>query len=390
MPIMYQDDVARLATSPSSVQSGNIRMEAMAESKLLDFNLQKSGFIAIGSQAVRKATEDDLADNPITLFGQVMKKFKEAKYLGDWISEKGLSESVVCTVNKRKGLAIAAIHEIRSVVDDCRSNICGGLQVGLDIWEVAILPMLLYNSECWTGITSRTMEDLEDIQRRFLRHLVGVGSGCPIPALYWETGCMPIKYRILKNKLIFYHHLATLPSSSLAQEIFSPQESLELPGLATECQDFLITNRIDRVKLYSKLEWKRHIKNIVCRMVEDDLRTDSLASKKINFTGESFGRKHYIGEMKTNDGRLMFKYRSRMTPEVQMNFMSNTDYARDMWTCTGCKTVENEKSWKKDSQEHILICPGYSELRQNKDLTSDGDLVAYFREVILLRQNQIS
>ena len=66
-------------------------------------------------------------------------------------------------------------------------------------------------------------------------------------------------------------------------------------------------------------------------MVEDDLRTDRLAYKEIKFTGESFGRKHYVGEMKTNDGRLMFKYRSRMTPEVQMNFMSNTDYVDMYW-----------------------------------------------------------
>ena len=72
-----------------------------------------------------------------------MKKFQEAKYLGDWISEKGLSESVACTVKKRKGFAIASIHEIRSVIDDCRSNLCGGIQVGLDIWEIDVIPMLL-------------------------------------------------------------------------------------------------------------------------------------------------------------------------------------------------------------------------------------------------------
>ena len=142
-PIMYQDDVARLATSLSSVQSGNTRMESMAESKLLDFNLQKLGFISIGSHSARKAIDDELLERPVTLCGQVMKKFQEAKYLGDWISEKGLSESVACTVKKRKGFAIASIHEIRSVIDDCRSNLCGGIQVGLDIWEIGVIPMLL-------------------------------------------------------------------------------------------------------------------------------------------------------------------------------------------------------------------------------------------------------
>ena len=72
-----------------------------------------------------------------------------------------------------------------------------------------------------------------------------------------------------------------------------------------------------------------------------------------------------------------------------MNFMSDTAFAKNMWTCTGCRKDDSEETWKKDTQEHILICPGYSELRLNKDLTSDGDLVRYFREVILLRQNLI-
>ena len=44
--------------------------------------------------------------------------------------------------------------------------------------------------------------------------------------------------------------------------------------------------------------------------------------------------------------------------------------------------------WFDDQQEyqaHILICPGYSELREDKDLSTDRDLVAYFRNVIQKR-----
>ena len=39
----------------------------------------------------------------------------------------------------------------------------------------------------------------------------------------------------------------------------------------------------------------------------------------------------------------------------------------------------------RDTQAHILICPGYSELRENKDLATDKDLVGYFRLVIQKR-----
>ena len=39
-----------------------------------------------------------------------------------------------------------------------------------------------------------------------------------------------------------------------------------------------------------------------------------------------------------------------------------------------------------DSQTHILSCDNYQYLRTGKDLSSDKDLVTYFREVISLRE----
>jgi hypothetical protein len=41
-PALFQDDVSRLCDDPVSAQMGNDRMEAMAETKLLDFNMDKS------------------------------------------------------------------------------------------------------------------------------------------------------------------------------------------------------------------------------------------------------------------------------------------------------------------------------------------------------------
>ena len=97
----------------------------------------------------------DLARNPLKLCNKIMKQEFSAKYLGDFISEKGLSDSVSVTVAKRKGMVIRAMYEIRSIVDDCRSNVVGGITVGLEIWEIAFLPMLLNNAECWTEIAEK-------------------------------------------------------------------------------------------------------------------------------------------------------------------------------------------------------------------------------------------
>ena len=110
------------------------------------------------------------------------------KYLGDMLCTAGLSESVHATVLKRKGQVISSILDTKAVVEDCRSNVVGGIVSGLDIWELAILPYLLNNSETWTELSKKTVDELDDLQFMFFRYLLATPRTCPIPALLWETG----------------------------------------------------------------------------------------------------------------------------------------------------------------------------------------------------------
>ena len=220
-PILFQDDGPRMSLDLESAQMGNDKMEAMAESKLLDYNLDKSCFIIIGKIKARLEMQKQLQNC-------------------DWLSCHGLADSVNVTVKKRKGLVTLSIYEIRAVIDDCRSQVCGGLTAGLDIWELAVLPKLVYNSDSWQEISPNTIQELENLQLQFYRCLLAVGSGCPIPSLYYETGGMLMELRILQNKLLILHHVATLPDDSLAREVFQVQEELHLYGLLQDCQEFLI------------------------------------------------------------------------------------------------------------------------------------------------------
>ena len=125
-----------------------------------------------------------------------MKQLDVCKYLGDYISSNGLAGSVSATVLKRKGLVTRAMHEIRSIIDDCRSGIVGGIAAGLDLWEMAVMPMALYNAETWQDIDHKTINTLEKVQYAFLRNLLGVGSGCPLPLLISETGTLLMEMKI--------------------------------------------------------------------------------------------------------------------------------------------------------------------------------------------------
>ena len=76
-----------------------------------------------------------------------------------------------------------------------------------------------------------------------------------------------------------------------------------------------------------------------------------------------------------------------MTPTVKMDFMNDEIFKMQMWICEGCAKLSYNKNTmgKLDTQQHILVCEGYSDLREGKELDKDQDLVGYFQAVIRRR-----
>ena len=91
-----------------------------------------------------------------------------------------------------------------------------------------------------------------------------------------------MKYRILMKKLLFLHHLATLPNDTIAKKILDVQNKLSLPGLSQECQPSLNEWGITKVERYSSLEWKRLVKDKINQLNREDLKNQSKPYKKIN------------------------------------------------------------------------------------------------------------
>ena len=158
------------------------------------------------------------------------------------------------------------MFDIRTVVEDCRSVAAGEVSAGLMIWEMAVLPTLLNNAECWFDIAKATVEELEHLQTRFLKNLLAVGSGCPTPILMSETGSVLMELRILSKKLLFLHHVESLPNSALAKQILDIQRQFNWPGLIRECQPFLDKYKIENVCNYSSYQWKRLVKKNILNL----------------------------------------------------------------------------------------------------------------------------
>ena len=197
--------------------------------------------------------------------------------------------------------------------------------------------MLLNNSECWQEVSDKTMKELDTLHLMFLRCIlaVGVGSGCPIPSLFWETGSIRMKYMILQRKLIFLHHVATLPETPLARQVYEVLTRLTLPGLVDDCQEFPINFGITQMDKFSKGQWKTMIKKHIRKLNKDEILTDMGRYKKLNneqLRNEEFTRKQYLSSLNISSARLRFKIQSQSDAKV----------TSDLLACPGCLT-ENDK-----------------------------------------------
>ena len=74
---LYEDEafciISRLSTSVWGAQTGNNKMEYVMETKLLDFNLDKSCVIVMGSKKKKAENESQSRDNPLKLCGKEIK-----------------------------------------------------------------------------------------------------------------------------------------------------------------------------------------------------------------------------------------------------------------------------------------------------------------------------
>ena len=108
------------------------------------------------------------------------------------------------------------------------------------------------------------------------RTLLRTPKSTPPPALVWDMGGISMKLRIIKNKLMFIHHIINLENTSLAKQIQNVQKQYFLPGLTKECREIILKFKLpnildDDVKI-SKNKWKQLVKRKIIEENEKKLK----------------------------------------------------------------------------------------------------------------------
>ena len=93
---------------------------------------------------------------------------------------------------------------------------------------------------------------------------------------------------------------------------------------------------------------------------------------------EKFETKPYLNKFCLEDARTLFKYRSKML-DFKFNYKNDVIKSKELWNCDSCQSAI-------ETQDHILWCPAYINLREGNSLESDDDLVKYFSSVMQIRE----
>jgi hypothetical protein len=90
-------------------------------------------------------------------------------------------------------------------------------------------------------------------------------------------GRVEIKYRVIMKKLVFLHHLKRLDDSTLANQVMMVQYRLQLPGLVTECMQYIHDYKLPNIMKVnmSEREWKTNVKNCIREANSKELRTET-------------------------------------------------------------------------------------------------------------------
>ena len=136
-----------------------------------------------------------------------IKFVKNEVYLGDVISSQGLDIIGVLTKEKRMSKIKGVMHEAKSIMEDLRMQVIGGMAGARYLWETAILPSLLANCSSWVGIEKNIYTTLNDLQYTYLWTIYS----CPLSTLLLALRTQAnFSILVLKNegcilKIVLFH-----------------------------------------------------------------------------------------------------------------------------------------------------------------------------------------
>ena len=336
----FIDDTCAATRCGAQSVEMNALINTFIESKKLYFNTTKCFLIHLGPKKDECCT--------LKVHEENMKKVDSEKYLGDVLSNSGNNENI----ENRQKQGTKTISNLLSILKEIGYG-SFYVKTGIIYRDAILKPKLLLNSEVWHGVTLQQVSELEEVDRTYLRTILRSHSKVAIECLHFETGTLPLKYELMKRRLMYLWKILHVEETELISRVYNSQLLSSHPG------DWVRLVQQDKSALGLELpdeDIKKLSKNRYKKLVEKKIENYALVqlnqlkmkhSKSGYLTSSSFKTQNYFLDSRFNrkETQLLFKLRSR-TLNVKMNFPNQHEDK----LCKTCKLFP-------ETQSHLLQCP---------------------------------
>ena len=282
-----------------------------------------------------------------------MKVKQEQTYLGDVISSDGKHTK---NVQARKNKGLGVITQISQILD----TVMFGkyyFEVAMVLRSSLLLSSLLLNSEAWVNLSDSDIRALERTDEILLSKILESGSNTSNTFKYLELGIYPIRFEIMKRKLIFLQYILQQDKESMIFKVFKATcENPTKNDFVMCCKKYLdrlkISLTFEEISAMSKNRFKWLVKQKTEEAGFSYLIEEKNKQKKIsNMKYVRLEMQEYLleGNRNTKLSKLIFKARGR---NLEIKTHKKWRYSDDR--CVGCgENVETE--------EELLACTGFSD-----------------------------
>lgn len=134
----------------------------------------------------------------------------EYKYLGILFNRSG------SFLTAKKYIANQASRAMFNLLKKARSLLLP-IDIQIELFQKTIKPILLYGSEVW-GFGNLNI--LEQVQLKFLKHILNVKKSTPNCIVYGETGVLPLKVDIQSRMIGYWSKLVYPVTSNLSTKLY--------------------------------------------------------------------------------------------------------------------------------------------------------------------------
>ena len=341
-PLQMVDDILGVQKcSPQSVQLNTV-INTFMEHQKLTLSKTKSHNIHMGKN--RKLCQD------LRVHDSKMNESRCEKYLGDIIHNSG---SVKPNVAKRLSKGWGRVSEILAIIKEAplgRKRI----EAGLLLRKSLLLNGTLFNSEAWHGLTKSQIQAFEKVDEALIKGLTACHSKIPVPALYLETGQVPVRYILACRRVLYLQTILHRGEDELIKKVYLAQRADTTDGDFCQLVDGdlqLLDLQLSDLQIasISSFELKKIVKSKAKEAAFRHLIEIKESKRKMdNITYiSSFLPQSYMLNMTREQSSLMLALRTRTLRGIRTDF--GDMFLDKHCPLPGCLAL--------DSIPHLLVCP---------------------------------